>query len=41
MVMEGQPTLGGEHTMKHTDDVLWKCPLETYQILLTDITPMN
>lgn len=30
---EGDVTLGGEHTMQKTDDVLWNCTLETYTIL--------
>lgn len=32
MVMEGNETLGGEHTMKYTDDILESCTPETYGI---------
>lgn len=38
---EGEPTLGGEHAMQHTDDVLETCTLKTYIILLTNATPTN
>ena len=41
MGMEGDLTLGGEHTMKYTNDVLQNCTPETCIILLTDVTPMN
>ena len=41
MAMEGDLTLGYEHEIKYTDDVLWNCILETSIILLTDITPIN
>lgn len=34
-------TLGGERTMQYTDDVLCNCTLETYIILLTNVTPIN
>ena len=34
MVMEGDLTMGGEHTIRYTDDVLYKCTLEIYTILL-------
>ena len=37
MVMEDL-TWGGEHTIQHTDDVLQKCTVETYTILLTNVT---
>ena len=33
--------MGGEHRMQYTDDVLQKCTLETYVILLTYVTPIN
>ena len=33
--MEGHFTLGGEQTMKYTDDDLQNCALEIYVILLT------
>ena len=36
--MAGDLTWGGEHTIQHTDDVLQKCILETYIILLTNVT---
>ena len=39
--MEGDLTLGGEHTTQYTDDVLWKCTPETCIILLTNVTPIN
>ena len=32
---------GGEHTIQHTDGVLWTYTLETYVILLTNVTPIN
>ena len=35
MVAEGDLTLGGEHTMQYTDDILLNRTLETYIILLT------
>ena len=41
MVMEGDLTWGGEHTMQYTDDILQNCTPETYIILLTNVTPMN
>ena len=41
MVMEGDLTWGGEHTVQSTDDVLQNCTSETYIILLTDIIPIN
>ena len=34
--MEGDLTWGGEHTIQHTDDVLYKCIPETYIMLLTN-----
>ena len=40
MVTEGDFTLGGEHTIQYTDDVLQNCTLETYIILLTNVTPV-
>ena len=33
--------LGGEHTMQYTDDVSYKQTLETYVILLTNVTSIN
>ena len=41
MVMEGDLTWGGEHTIQYTDDVLYNCTPETYIILLTNVTPIN
>ena len=41
MVMKGDLILGGEHTMQCTDHVSQKCTLETYMILLTNVTPIN
>ena len=39
--MEGDLTLGAEHTIKYTDDVLQNCTPETRIILLTNVTPIN
>ena len=39
MVMEDDLTLGGKHTMQHTDHVSQKCTLETYAIFLINDTP--
>ena len=39
MVTEGDLTLGGEHTIQYTDDTLQNCSLETYIIILTNVTP--
>ena len=41
MVMEGDLTWGGEHTIQYTDEVLQNCARETYIILLTNVTPIN
>ena len=41
MVMEGDLTLGGGHTIQHIDDVQEKCTLEIYGILLSNVTPTN
>ena len=41
MVIEGDWTLDGEHTIQYTDDVLQNYTLETYEILLTNVTPIN
>ena len=41
MVMEGDLTWGGEHTIQYTDDVLQNCTPETYTILLTDVMPIS
>ena len=40
MVMEGNVTWGGEHTIQYADDVLQNCTPETYKILLANVTPM-
>ena len=40
MVMEGDLTWGGEHTIQYTDDVLQNCTHGTY-ILLTNGIPIN
>ena len=34
----GDLTLGGERAIEHTDGVLQNCTLETYLILLTNVT---
>lgn len=34
MVIEGDWTLGSEHAMQDTDDILYNCIPETYMILL-------
>ena len=39
MVMEGDLTWGGKHTIQYTDDVLQNCTPETYIILLIDVNP--
>ena len=39
--MEGDLTLGGEHTIQYTDDGLQNHTPETYIILLTNVTPIN
>ena len=41
MVIEGDLTLGNEHTIQCTDDVLWNCAPEIYIILLTSVTPIT
>ena len=42
MVMEGDSTLSGEHTIQYTDDdVLYNCTPETYVILLSNVTVIN
>ena len=41
MAMEGDLTLGGEHTIQYTDNVLENCIPETYVILLVNVTPIN
>ena len=41
MVMEGELTWGGEHTVQYTDEVLQNCTPETSTILLTNVIPIN
>ena len=41
MVMEGDLTWDGEHTIQFTDDVLQTRTPEPYVILLTKVTPTN
>ena len=41
MVMEGDLTLSGEHTMQYTDDVLQNYTPEIYVILITNVIPIN
>ena len=39
MVVEGDLTWGGEHTIEYMDDALWKCTPVTYTISLPNINP--
>ena len=41
MVMKGDLTVVGGHRMQYTDHVSQKCILETYIILLNNVTPIN
>ena len=41
MLMEGDLTWGGEHTIQYTDGVFQSCTPETYRILLTNVTPIH
>ena len=41
MVMRDDLTLSGGHKMQYKDHVSQECILETYVILLTNITPIN
>ena len=41
MVMKGDLTWGGEHTVQCTDDVLQNCAPATCKILVTSVTPIN
>lgn len=41
MVAEGDSTLGGEHTMPHTDDGFPNHTVEAYIILLTPVTSID
>ena len=38
MVVEEDLIWGSEHTIQHTDDVLYNCTPEAYIILLTNVT---
>lgn len=41
MVRAGDVTVGGKHIIQNTDDVLQNQTLETYMILITNVTPIN
>ena len=41
VMMEGDQSLSGEHTMQYTDVLLQNCIPETDVILLTNVTPIN
>ena len=41
MVTDGDLILDGEHTVQYTDGLLQNCTLESYIILLTNVTPIN
>ena len=41
MVTKDELSLGGGHTVRYTEHVTQKCTLETYIILLTNVTPIN
>ena len=41
MLMEGDLTWGGEHTIQYTDDVSQNCTLEIYTVLLTNVTQIK
>ena len=41
MLMEGDLTLDGEHTIQYTDNVLQNYTLKTYIILLANGTPIH
>ena len=41
MVMEGDSTWGGEHTIQCTDDMLQNCTPEAYIILSINVTPIS
>ena len=41
MVMEEDLTWNGEHTIQHTDDILYNCTTEACIILLTNVTPIK
>ena len=39
--MEGDLASGGEHSIQYADDILQNYTLETYIILLANVTPIN
>ena len=41
MLMEGDLTWRGEHTLQYTDDVLQNYTAETYILLLTNVASIN
>ena len=41
MVMDGDLSWGGEHTIQYADDVLQHGTPETYIIILTNVTTVN
>ena len=41
MVTKEEQTQNDEHTIQYTGDVLQNCTLETYILLLTNVTPVN
>ena len=41
MVMKGDLTLSGKHTIQYTDAIFQNCTLETYLTLLTNVIPIN
>ena len=41
MVVEGDLTWGGEHIIQYTEDVLQNCELQSYIVLLTNVTPIK
>lgn len=41
MVIEDDLTLAGGYTMQYTEHISKECTLETYKILLTNVTPTN
>ena len=41
MFTDGDQTSGAKHTMEYTEDVSLNCILETYIMLLTNVTPIN
>ena len=40
-MVTGDEISGGEQTMLYTGDILQNCTLETYTILLANVTPIN